>query len=1317
MKNPAIDPHALATQRPESLDAYWMPFTANAGEALLKTVVNNTGVIEAQTLGEKDGKIVLLGSFDGGTVQVAGTLDASAPKGGNGGFIETSGAHVKVADSAKVTTKAQSGKTGTWLIDPNDFTIAASGGDMSGAAVSAAVQSNNFEIQTATQGTAGGNGDIHVNDAITWSSANTLTLNAERNININAAITAQHASGEVALQYGQASTDGGTADYHIKAPINLQSGQNFSTQKGSTGSVVTYSVVNDAAALQAMKDNLSGNYALGSDINLSSISNWQPVGNTSTRFIGRLDGLGHSLSKLTINRSTTDFVGLFGSSSGSISNLGLVDADVRGNSYVGALAGDNQGTISHAYATGNITARFNYIGGLVGQNVGNISNAYSTASVTSTTGNSVGGLVGYNYGQIDSVYATGGVRGTYFLGGLVGFNNASGTISHTYATGTVSSSTDQPDLGGLVGNSAGTITASVWDSDSTGQNSAMDSGSGSIAEVTGSNRYNQSAYASLGTWSLVANTSDVYAASDANGVQWIMIEGQTRPFLASEYSTTINNAHQLQLMAYDMGASYTLANDIDASATTGSNTNGMWSTAGFVPVGDASTRFTGTLDGHGYTISGLTIDRSDEDFVGLFGHIQNATIENVGVVDGDVAGKSSVGMLVGSTEQGSTITNSFSTGSVVGSASFVGGLVGYSLGSVISDSYFSGTVSGDSRAGGLVGWNNTGGEISNSYAKANVTGGYTGGLVAYNSGGIIASFFANTDVDGNPINTGLNTVGMSDGSASIDHISGGRSWVQLSDIDTFTTEVTTAGGTAWDLSDVGGDGSTWRIYDGYTAPLLRSFLQSVTVTTDASTGNKTYDGSVATGNTAYTNNLGSGLDTGKLLGSLVYTSASKNAGTYSSADGTLIFSGLHSGQQGYDISVADTSLVIGKAALTVTALDASKTYDGLAFNSGNGVSYSGFVNNETSAVLGGTLSYGGNAQGATHAGNYVLSASGLGSDNYAISYTAGSLAIGKAALTITALDASKTYDGLAFSGGNGVSYSGFVNNETSAVLGGNLSYGGSAQGAINAGNYVLSASGLGSDNYAISYTAGSLLIGKASISAVTGITAQNRTYDGSTAATVNTGNAGFTGMVTGDDLSVSSATGSLLDKNAGTGKTVNITGITLGGGDAGNYTLLSDTASTTADIAKAAMTITANDASKTAGQGIVLSGYTSSGLVAGDSLSSVSLNSAGAPTSAAAGSYAIIASNAVGTGLSNYDIDYTDGTLLVSAAVAETTSPGTSPSYLAALTYNNQTVPTEGKQQAQESSALTPDMLVTNPLDERLNLQVINQGIRLPEGI
>jgi filamentous hemagglutinin family protein len=74
--------------------------TAAARDALLSTVVNNTGVIEARTVQNQDGVIKLLGSFEGGTVNVGGTLDASALNGGNGGFVETSGASVKVADSA-----------------------------------------------------------------------------------------------------------------------------------------------------------------------------------------------------------------------------------------------------------------------------------------------------------------------------------------------------------------------------------------------------------------------------------------------------------------------------------------------------------------------------------------------------------------------------------------------------------------------------------------------------------------------------------------------------------------------------------------------------------------------------------------------------------------------------------------------------------------------------------------------------------------------------------------------------------------------------------------------------------------------------------------------------------------------------------------------------------------------------------------------------------------------------------------------------------------------------------------------------------------
>lgn len=163
--------------------------TAQAAGNLLQTAVNNSGVIQAQTIGTRNGTILLLGDMQSGTMSVGGTLDASAPNGGNGGFIETSAARVSIRDDVRVTTAAPQGLMGTWLIDPQDFIIGA-GGNISGVTLSAQLVNNSITITTAA---GPGNGDIFVNDAITWTAAGaptTLTLIADRDTNINAAVTA-----------------------------------------------------------------------------------------------------------------------------------------------------------------------------------------------------------------------------------------------------------------------------------------------------------------------------------------------------------------------------------------------------------------------------------------------------------------------------------------------------------------------------------------------------------------------------------------------------------------------------------------------------------------------------------------------------------------------------------------------------------------------------------------------------------------------------------------------------------------------------------------------------------------------------------------------------------------------------------------------------------------------------------------------------------------------------------------------------------------------------------------------------------------------
>ena len=114
--------------------------------------------------------------------------------------------------------------------------------------------------------------------------------------------------------------------------------------------------------------------------------------------------------------------------------------------------------------------------------------------------------------------------------------------------------------------------------------------------------------------------------------------------------------------------------------------------------------------------------------------------------------------------------------------------------------------------------------------------------------------------------------------------------------------------------------------------------------------------------------------------------------------------------------------------------------------------------------------------------SHTISAIYVGDANYLPSTNSLTQTVSQAPLGITANNTNKTYNGVPFAGGNGVTYSGFVNGENPAVLGGSLSYGGSSQGATNAGSYPVIPLGETSANYAISYTNGTLTISPASTS-------------------------------------------------------------------------------------------------------------------------------------------------------------------------------------------------------------------------------------------
>jgi len=160
-------------------------------------------------------------------------------------------------------------------------------------------------------------------------------------------------------------------------------------------------------------------FILVNDINLADYTGTQfnIIGN----FSGVFDGNDHKIWNFTWSSAGGAFIGLFKSlgSGGQIKNLGMENVSVSGGWFVGGLVGNNSGTITNCYITGNVTGR-NFVGGLVFSNSGTITNCYSTGNVSGVFAYNpnypeeiwVGGLVADNSGTIMNCYSTGSVTGT-----------------------------------------------------------------------------------------------------------------------------------------------------------------------------------------------------------------------------------------------------------------------------------------------------------------------------------------------------------------------------------------------------------------------------------------------------------------------------------------------------------------------------------------------------------------------------------------------------------------------------------------------------------------------------------------------------------------------------------------------------------------------------------------------------------------------------------------------------------------------------------------------------------------------------------------
>lgn len=169
----------------------------------------------------------------------------------------------------------------------------------------------------------------------------------------------------------------------------------------------------------------------------------------------------------------------------------------------------------------------------------------------------------------------------------------------------------------------------------------------------------------------------------------------------------------------------------------------------WVPIGyEEKAPFTGSLDGNGYEIRNLTINRPDNDYIGLFTRIEGAKIENIKLKNVNVIGNSRVGGLAGESYN-STITRSSVSGNLVGNHKTIGALVGEANYTAVIESSSEANVIGKGNvAGGLIGLINRC-SIKDCYAVTDVVGGnnFVGGLIGrslhsnvlntYAAGGVI----------------------------------------------------------------------------------------------------------------------------------------------------------------------------------------------------------------------------------------------------------------------------------------------------------------------------------------------------------------------------------------------------------------------------------------------------------------------------------------------------------------------------------------------------------------------------------------------------
>lgn len=269
---------------------------------------------------------------------------------------------------------------------------------------------------------------------------------------------------------------------------------------GGSGTADDPYLIETAEHLNNVRNNMNAHFRQTANIDLdippyNQGEGWEPIGGSGNSFGGYYDGDGYIVFDMMINRPGLNNVGLFGfCQEATILNLAVLDANVRGGRWTGVVAGDfsgtdaNPGRLENCFASGLVNG-IDRVGGLAGFVIrSDVINCAAATTVEGTNNAEIGagGLIGFlsTNGTVTSSYATGSVTATNngtHVAGLVGRCN-SANIRQSYAVGRVNA---QNNVGGLVGAEAGTTTTeSYWNTQTTQQQDSAGGSGRNTEEMT-----------------------------------------------------------------------------------------------------------------------------------------------------------------------------------------------------------------------------------------------------------------------------------------------------------------------------------------------------------------------------------------------------------------------------------------------------------------------------------------------------------------------------------------------------------------------------------------------------------------------------------------------------------------------------------------------------------------------------------------------------------------------------------------------------------------------------------------------------------------